>query len=172
MIFNYSSLKKLVMKKLLPILMIAAITTIIFAASNSKPQPDTSNGKVLTYVDTMGLADFQKWKAQNELKDPSMYKQDNEFTEPVMKTPVQRTSVSRTTKKVSMSSTDRYPAKVVQKKGWSRKAKGAAIGGAGGAIFGAVINKNNRVKGGIVGGLLGAGLGYVIGNEMDRKHGR
>ena len=71
-----------------------------------------------------------------------------------------------------MSSTDQYPAKTIQKKGWSRKAKGAAIGGGSGAILGAVLDKNHRVAGGILGGVLGAGLGYVIGNEMDRKHGQ
>ena len=162
------------MKKLLPILTIAAITTIIFAACKNKPQADANNsGKVLTYVDTAGLADFQKWKTENERKDISMYKQNNEYSEPASHAPVRKGSViHHTAKKVSLSSTGQYPAKTVLKKGWSRKAKGAAIGGAGGAIFGAVINKNNRVKGGIMGGLLGAGLGYVIGNEMDRKHGR
>ncbi len=160
------------MKKILPALLIAAIATILFAACNSKSQPDTNNnGKVLTYVDTTGLADFQKWKAVNERVDPSMYKQDT-YSEPAAKAspaPVRKTASYRTIRKAS---TDQYPAKAAQKKGWSRKAKGSVIGGASGAILGAVINKNNRVKGGIVGGLLGAGLGYVIGNEMDRKHGR
>ena len=164
------------MKKLLLILMIAAISAIIFAACNTKPQANTANGTVLTAADTAGLADFQKWKALNERKDFAMYQQENEYSQPVQKivykqAPVRKKSAT-SAKSVSMSSTDQYPAKAVVKKGWSRKAKGATIGGAGGAILGAIINKDNRVKGGIIGGALGAGLGYVIGNEMDRKHGR
>ena len=72
----------------------------------------------------------------------------------------------------SLNSVSQYPAKTTVKKGWSRKAKGAVIGGGGGAILGAVINKNNRLVGGAIGGALGAGIGYVIGNELDKKHGR
>jgi len=165
------------MKKLLPILMIAAISAIIFAACNTRPQAtNTANGTVLTSADTAGLADFQKWKALNERKDYAMYQQENEYSQPAQKiiykpAPVRKKSVA-SAKSVSMSSTDQYPAKATVKKGWSRKAKGATIGGASGAILGAIINKDNRVKGGIIGGALGAGLGYVIGNEMDRKHGR
>ena len=58
------------------------------------------------------------------------------------------------------------------KKGWSKTAKGAVIGGVVGAGTGAVVNKKNRVAGAVVGGVVGAGAGAVIGNEMDRKDGR
>jgi hypothetical protein len=166
------------MKKMIPILMIAAVSAIIFAACNSKPQADAGNGKVLTTADTAGLADFQKWKALNERKDPAMYyNQDYAYNQPAKSTyaPVRKSSATHrsvTPKSVSMSSTDQYPAKTIQKRGWSRRAKGAAIGGGGGAILGAILDKNHRVAGGILGGVLGTGLGYVIGNEMDRKHGR
>ena len=61
------------MKKLLPILSISFISALLISACNSKPALDPNSGKVLTYVDTAGLADFQKWKTQNELKDPSVY---------------------------------------------------------------------------------------------------
>lgn len=59
-----------------------------------------------------------------------------------------------------------------RKKGWSAKAKGAVIGGAGGAIAGAVINKRNRPVGALIGGVLGAGAGTGIGAILDRKNGR
>ena len=167
------------MKKIIPIVIIAAISAIIFAACNNKPQADGGNGKVLTAVDTAGLADFQKWKALNERIDPAMYNnnQDYAYNQPAKNTyaPVRKSSVTRRNaapKSVSRISTDQHPAKAAQKKGWSRRAKGAAIGGGGGAILGAIIDKNHRVAGGILGGVLGAGLGYVIGNERDRKHGR
>ena len=58
------------------------------------------------------------------------------------------------------------------KKGWSKAAKGAVIGGAGGAIAGAVINKRNRAAGAVIGGVIGAGGGYAIGRSMDKKDGR
>jgi hypothetical protein len=55
-----------------------------------------------------------------------------------------------------------------KKKGWSTRAKGAAIGGVAGAATGAIISKN-KVGGAILGGAVGAGGGYIIGNEIDRN---
>jgi len=160
------------MKKMLPILALLFVGTILFSACNSKPSADDA-AKVLTYTDTVGLADFQKWKVQNELKDPSVYYQVGSVAstrEPIKShSSVQRTSNASSR---SLNSVSQYPAKTTVKKGWSRKAKGAVIGGGGGAILGAVINKNNRLVGGAIGGALGAGIGYVIGNELDKKHGR
>jgi YMGG-like Gly-zipper len=169
------------MKKLLPISITAITVAVVIVACNRQPQTNAS-GKVLTYTDTVGLADFQKWKAQNELKDPTVYYNQgneaasNEPTRTIVKyVPVKssttRRSTSRSYSSGSMNSVSQYPAKTL-KKGWSRKAKGAVIGGGSGAILGAVINKNNRLVGGALGGALGAGIGYVIGNELDRKHGR
>ena len=57
------------------------------------------------------------------------------------------------------------------KKGWSRKAKGAAIGGAAGAATGVAVSKNNS-KGAVVGGVVGAGAGYIYGRHKDKKKGR
>ena len=51
----------------------------------------------------------------------------------------------------------------------SSSAKGAVIGGIGGAAAGALINKKNRVVGGAVGGVAGGGLGYAIGRNADNK---
>lgn len=171
------------MKKLLPFLSIVVMSALFFVACNNKPQTDANTGKVLTYTDTLGLSEFQKWKALNELKDPTVYyNQGSEYASsqptktvvkyvPVKSSSTRRTTASRSTSG-SMNSVAQYPAKTAVKKGWSRRAKGAAIGGGGGAILGAVINKNNRLLGGAIGGAIGAGLGYVIGNELDKKHGR
>ena len=57
------------------------------------------------------------------------------------------------------------------KKGWSRKAKGAAIGGAAGAVTGAAVSKKNG-KGAVIGGAVGAGAGYLYGRHKDKKKGR
>jgi hypothetical protein len=57
------------------------------------------------------------------------------------------------------------------KKGWSRKAKGAVVGGAAGAATGAVVSKNDS-KGAVIGGAVGAGTGYMYGRNKDKKKGR
>ena len=57
-----------------------------------------------------------------------------------------------------------------KKKGMSKAAKGAIIGGATGAIAGGVITKSG--KGAVIGGVLGAGTGYIIGRKKDKKDGR
>jgi osmotically inducible lipoprotein OsmB len=56
------------------------------------------------------------------------------------------------------------------KKGWSNKAKGAAIGGGAGAVAGGLIGGN--VKGALIGGAVGAGGGYLVGRSKDKKNGR
>ena len=54
--------------------------------------------------------------------------------------------------------------------GWSQAAKGATIGGVGGAVAGAVIGKGG--KGAVIGGVLGAAGGYILGRKADKKSGR
>lgn len=58
-----------------------------------------------------------------------------------------------------------------KKKGWSAKAKGAVIGGAAGAVGGALISKH-KGTGAVIGGVAGAAGGYIIGNEVDKKNNR
>ena len=48
-----------------------------------------------------------------------------------------------------------------------RGTQGAVIGGASGAVIGAVLAKNNRLLGALIGGALGAGGGYLIGAKTD-----
>lgn len=49
----------------------------------------------------------------------------------------------------------------------SRTEQSTVIGGATGAVLGAVIAKENRLIGALIGGLLGAGGGYLIGAKTD-----
>lgn len=58
-----------------------------------------------------------------------------------------------------------------EKKGISKAAKGAIIGGVGGAVAGAVVSKK-KGKGAIIGGVVGAAGGYIIGRNKDKKDGR
>ena len=59
-----------------------------------------------------------------------------------------------------------------KKKGWSKAAKGTAIGAGVGAAAGAIIVKKNRGLGAAAGGVLGGGVGYGVGRSMDKKDGR
>ena len=54
-----------------------------------------------------------------------------------------------------------------KKKGMSNTAKGAIIGGVGGAVVGATVGKN--AKGAIIGGVVGAAAGTIIGRSKDKK---
>jgi YMGG-like Gly-zipper len=65
------------------------------------------------------------------------------------------------------------PAEPAAKKneGWSQAAKGATIGGVGGAVAGAVISKK-KGKGAVIGGVIGAAGGYILGRKADKKSGR
>ena len=56
-----------------------------------------------------------------------------------------------------------------QDRKWSPQAKGAVIGGVGGAAAGAIIHKRNRAVGGVVGGVGGAAIGYGVGKIIDNK---
>jgi len=49
----------------------------------------------------------------------------------------------------------------------SNRAKGAIIGGVGGAVAGGLIG--HGIGGAAIGGAIGAGGGYVVGDAVDRK---
>lgn len=75
------------------------------------------------------------------------------------------------TNKTTVIYKDSPTATAPAKKGMSSAAKGAIIGGAAGAVGGAVISKD-KTSGAIIGGAAGAGAGYLIGRDKDKKTGR
>jgi hypothetical protein len=175
------------MKKLLSIVSLAAVTLTACTSKQStlsaEQQLQAYKDSIKLAADTAGLAEFQQFRAYNELSNTAPY-QDMQYASaaaaPVARSyaPARRTTSSARRSSGSSrsssgggysNSTASYPAK---KKGWSKAAKGAVIGGAGGAIAGAVINKRNRAVGAVVGGILGGGGGYVIGRQMDKRDGR
>ena len=164
------------MKKLIPFLALAVIA-IVFAACHSNSANDLNAASDVNRNDTAGLAQFQAWKAQNELTPVSQYP-GNLSGATVKKTivyyvPVKSThhkTVSRSYNSGSYSSASSNTA--LRKRGWSSAAKGAAIGAGGGAILGAVINRRNPLVGGVIGGLLGGAGGYVYGHSRDKRNGR
>lgn len=146
------------MKKILSIITITAAVAVVMASCKG--------GNTTTPVlnqDTAGFAQFQAWKLQTEAAAA--------IPVATTKNAVAKRS-SGSTNGGTMTSSTSNEAKTVKKKGWSKAAKGTAIGATGGAVLGAVINKKNRVAGGVIGGILGGGLGYGIGRSQDKKDGR
>ena len=160
------------MKRIFYTLSIVALVAVLMTACNSKPGTAIENTKGLLYSDTVGLAEFQDWKVQNErVKAIEAYKQSDYATQAVTRTrPARRRAT--TSNSGSMSSGTENQAKTTEKKGWSKAAKGAVIGAGSGAILGAVINKRNRAVGAAIGGVIGGGVGYGIGRSKDKKDGR
>jgi hypothetical protein len=186
------------MKRIIPILSLS----VLFAACNSSVASDKDAAGVGPVAeqasalkpDTSGFAQFQQWKAQQEMaavktiEEPvvqyaaaaPVQKARKVYKTPVYKEPVSSSTTGTSASEqipgrsedVTMNSESANTAEAPEKKGWSKAAKGAVIGGATGAAAGAVINKKNRAAGAVIGGVLGAGGGYVIGRGIDKKDGR
>lgn len=155
------------MKRIIPVFALA----VSMAACNTTPDVKSTQTTNTVQADTAGLAQFQAWKAQNELTNTS----ENTAREPETKTIVKYYPVSSARRSSSSSSgtrTSTSSGTASRKKGWSSAAKGAVIGGVAGAAGGAILHKKNRAVGGVVGGVLGAGVGYGIGRSIDKKNGR
>lgn len=142
---------------------------IIITSCNTQPKADGNRSSDSTNLsaDTTGMAEFNAWKAQNEIgtQNPEEQKGDKSSSGTTNKTTTVSKSSSSNNNATTASGT-------THKKGWSKTAKGAVIGGVVGAGTGAVINKKNRAAGAVIGGVIGAGTGAVIGNKMDKKDGR
>ena len=149
------------MKHVFPIILLAALG----AACNNNPKIGEEN--VVT-ADTVGLAAYKQAQQQAIIDSIAAVKADSIAT---AKSRVSKTKSNNSYSNESATTTSSYPASQ-QKKGWSKAAKGAVIGGATGAAAGAVIHKKNRVVGGAVGAAAGAGVGYGIGRKKDKKDGR
>jgi hypothetical protein len=160
------------MKQVLSVLALAVVMT----ACNSN-QENIGKAQQTPAADTAGLAEFQALKAQAALKamEDSIRKSQEARQAAAAKTAARpkkksnHTSTTYQSESIAYESTDAAKA---EKKGWSKKAKGAIIGAGTGAAAGAVIHKKDRVKGGIVGGVVGAAAGYGVGRHKDKKDGR
>jgi hypothetical protein len=127
---------------------VTAITAVLFACKAKTNEADQT--RVLSAVDSAQLKEFEKWKENKAEKEKTVV--------------VYRDANTRTTATPAPAET--------KKKGWSKAAKGAVIGGVTGAAAGAIINKKNRAAGAVIGGAVGAGVGYGIGRAKDKKDGR
>jgi hypothetical protein len=175
------------MKKILSVITIAA-SLVACNSSSSKNAEAEKNAMLAAYrdsikmaADTAGFSEFRNWKAQSELGQTEQYDQNQYTAAPVAPTrsyaPARSTSRSTATRRASSSSNrgtvyNSTSGQAAKKKGWSKTAKGAVIGGAGGAVIGGVVNKKNRAAGAVIGGVGGAVIGGVIGRSQDKKDGR
>jgi hypothetical protein len=132
------------MKKIITLSTIAAMTALVVMSSCGRADNKTATQENLQPVATTTQTVVKK--------KPVVRRSTPTYQSPVMKDESQNTAKA--------------------KKGWSKAAKGAVIGGVGGAVIGGVINKRNRAAGAAIGGVIGAGGGYVLGRTMDKKDGR
>ncbi|HEX6334989.1 MAG TPA: glycine zipper 2TM domain-containing protein [Flavisolibacter sp.] len=166
------------MKKAFGIFTIAAVMVACNSAPKTADMTATQPVPAIT-TDTAGLAQFQAWKAQNELALMNQYMNPEAPVAAAAPT-VRRSGGATSTRSTSTarrsgsgtSGSAGSTSTASAKKGWSKAAKGAVIGGVAGGAAGAVINKKNRVAGGVIGAVIGAGGGYVIGRQMDKRDGR
>lgn len=117
----------------------------------------------LPVSNTSELAEFREWQAQKLAKENAE------------KTRSYASTASTTARKKTVYrpvATTPAPSVPAKKKGWSKAAKGAVIGGVAGAGAGALILKKNRALGAVIGGVVGGGVGYGVGRSMDKKDGR
>lgn len=132
----------------------------IMASCKQKATAPVNNAtSVLSASDSAEMQeykDFQQWK---EMKA-------REAAAPAPVKVIERQKTVVVEKPVPVAAT------TSQKKGWSKAAKGTAIGAGVGAVAGAVIHKRNRAAGAAIGAVLGGGSGYVIGRSKDKKDGR
>lgn len=162
------------------IISIFILIFVLAACTHKRPAEADLNAKLEAFkdsirlaADTAGLAEYQQWKAQNEIQQPQI---DEQYYIAAPVASARKTS----TKRYYSSSANRRSGSYASgssntaraKKGWSKAAKGAAIGGGSGAVIGAVVHKKNRLAGGVVGGIVGGAVGYGIGRHMDKRDGR
>lgn len=158
------------MKKLFAIV---ALSSVMFACNNKAKQEEASKQamiqkqeQVKSIKDSMRLDSFAKAEAVKKEK----VKKDSEVAAAYKagrNSHESRASTNSSTSSSSYGGTQ----PTAKKAGWSDAAKGSVIGGAAGAVGGAIIDKKHG-QGAIIGGVLGAGTGYLIGRGNDRKSGR
>ncbi|RYF87160.1 MAG: hypothetical protein EOO03_10925 [Chitinophagaceae bacterium] len=167
-------LKPRVMKKIIYFLAIGAAFTAC------KPKATLNTDKEVVSLTDSSFYNSSYLTDTGAVADPDAFISSGGVISGKNTVPDQRSNAVRTTRSNSNSgtyntgsrsqgSTASAPA-TTQRSGMSKAAKGAIIGGVGGAVAGAVIGKN--AKGAGIGAVVGAAGGYIIGRSKDRKDGR
>ncbi|MEH3115799.1 YMGG-like glycine zipper-containing protein [Pedobacter terrae] len=159
------------------ILVVIALSSVMFACNNKakeeaalKQQEAEKQLAIKAVKDSLRLDSFKK-------AEVARVEKEKEAKHQAELAAARRSSTSTSSRRSyassggSSSSAYGGTQPTAKKKGWSDAAKGAVIGGAAGAVGGALIDKK-KGRGAIIGGLVGAGGGYLIGRGEDRKSGR
>lgn len=145
-----------------------------FVACKSKTDLDANKDVIL--VDTTGMYKSNMLTDTGSIIETTTLTNGNQNTAVANKRTTntntnKTTNTNRSTARTSNNNNTSSTQTTTRRKGWSKAAKDATIGGVGGAVIGAVVSKN-KVKGAIIGGVLGAGGGYILGRSKDKKDGR
>ncbi len=163
----------------LPILFLTA-----FAACNSNKKTDTRDIQLLsdsTAYHNSVSSDSAKLKNENTVPAATIHHNASASHTSSSSGTETKSSTSSNSRTVSKSGTSSNSGTATnsgssstqssKKKGWSKGAQGAVIGGATGAVGGAIISKH-KGTGAAIGAAVGAAGGYIIGHEKDKKDGR
>ena len=141
------------------VFILAIVATLAACSNNSETKVQTKEDAFRQVKDSMQLDSLRRADAKelelSQAQSATAVNTSNSSSE--------RTYV----KGVSETYTNTPP----EKKGWSKAAKGAAIGAGVGAVTGVIVDKKDA-RGAIIGGVAGAGAGYVIGRSKDKEDGR
>jgi hypothetical protein len=173
------------MKPIIPIVAFAGLFSMAACNTSALREKEAAIQMQQHTIDSMNM-ELAKKKAMDSLNElarmqyvvpPAQYAgQGNQVVYVHHYYPARSTASHRSYARSSTRSYSGYNQPVAyqqpRRRGWSAKAKGAVIGGAGGAIAGAIINKRNRPVGALIGGVLGAGAGTGIGAIIDHRNGR
>ena len=159
------------MKKLLMAITIASV----FAACKSDSKTDLQTNKVML-TDTTGIyknnMSSDTGTALQRGERPVAVSKNHSSAESGREKTRTSTATSKSGGNTASTGNTTTTTTTTRRKGWSSRAKGAVIGGAAGAIGGAIISKHNKGTGAVIGGVAGAAGGYIIGNEIDKKNKR
>jgi len=165
------------LKDMKKIFVVIALSSVMFACNNRakeeaalKQQEAEKQLAIKAVKDSLRLDSFKK--AETAKAEAEKEAQHQAELAAARRSSSSRSSSSRSSTSSGTSSSSYGGTQPTAKKqGWSDAAKGAVIGGAAGAVGGALIDKK-KGRGAVIGGLVGAGGGYLIGRGEDRKSGR
>jgi len=154
------------MKKMLMIITIASV----FAACKSDSKSDLETNKIML-TDSTGVMNGSASSDTGKVVNSGTVSKSNTSQKTKTSTSASSSGSTASTGNGNTTTTTTTTTTTAKKKGWSSRAKGAVIGGAAGAVGGAIISKH-KGTGAVIGGVVGAAGGYIIGNEKDKKNNR
>lgn len=145
---------------------------LVFAACKSKNDANNRNIQLLpdsSAYNNNSATDSVKMHEKSTADAPSGYRYHPKESKTDRNVPEKAQSSSGAG--TSDNTTTTTTTQTTRKKGWSKAAQGAVIGGAAGAVGGAIISKH-KGTGAAIGAAVGAAGGYIIGRNKDKKDGR